>query len=135
MRKPHENATRNSAPGNPKYSPSPRLAWGPDAPLANTLWWVTYGQPTLSNGQLLDVHLGQRFALLARAELLRALTPMQEQALREAHVLLLADTEPEIHQWLSREQLGAVLLRPDRYIAATAESAADVPAMLALLPA
>ena len=93
-----------------------------------------YGQPTLSDGRLLDAHLGQRFALLARAEFLRALTPGQEQTLRQAHVLLLADTEPAIEHWLSREQISAVLLRPDRYIAATANSAADVPAMLALLP-
>jgi len=84
-------------------------------------------QPRLSDGRLLDDALpAHRFALLSAA-------PESPDALPEAHAVLerlnaCRLNDPALHGWL--QSLGArhVLLRPDRYVAALADSAAEIAA-------
>jgi 3-(3-hydroxy-phenyl)propionate hydroxylase len=93
-----------------------------------------FGQPVLSDAELLDTKIGQRFALIARAEFLRALTPAQTRLLQHAGVVQLSDTEPALRQCLEQESLAAILLRPDRYVAATAANIQQIDALLSCLP-
>jgi 3-(3-hydroxy-phenyl)propionate hydroxylase len=121
--------------GQPEIFSFPSPPLGPSATVgAHPLVGRPFWQPRLADGQLLDTKLGQRFGLIARADLLGALTPAQMLVLKKADVVQLSDTEPVLHQCLEKESLAAILLRPDRYVAATAANTAQLGAMLKALP-
>ena len=86
--------------------PSPRLGPGvlhdDTAPVGQP-----FPQPVLADGELLDQYLGNRFAVIGRAELL---------------------------DWLDSHDVGAVMLRPDRYILGQARTPGELDAVTACLP-
>jgi 3-(3-hydroxy-phenyl)propionate hydroxylase len=49
-------------------------------------------------------------------------------------VVLLAATDPNIAAWLHAQQVSAVVLRPDRYIAGVAHNAAELDLISQCLP-
>ncbi|MGF7055768.1 3-(3-hydroxy-phenyl)propionate hydroxylase [Bosea sp. OAE752] len=80
-------------------------------------------QPRLSNGLLLDDVVGDRFALLV---LPGVADDGLARSCREAGIALIeAEAGDAVETWLTRENIAAALVRPDRYVMAVA---ADVPA-------
>ena len=86
--------------------PSPRLGPGvlhdDTAPVGQP-----FPQPVLADEELRDHYLGNRFAVIGRAELL---------------------------DWLDSHDVGAVMLRPDRYILGQARTPGELDAVTACLP-
>ena len=80
-------------------------------------------QPVLADGRRLDDAAGYRFALLAQAP-----------PANDPRVTMLNATG-DAATWLATLGVAAVLIRPDRHILGVAATAADVPALLAMIPA
>jgi 3-(3-hydroxy-phenyl)propionate hydroxylase len=88
-----------------------------------------FPQPTLADGQLLDVHLGPHFAVIARAELLEGAAGVSASTRTiwaKTGVVVLPANDPALAAWLDAQAVQAVLLRPDRYIAGVARSASEL---------
>lgn len=96
----------------------PGLGWGPHS-------GRLFGQPALADGSRMDDATGYAMALVADAELIRGIVPIV--GLR---VLTTRDA-PGIAGELAHLGIRAALLRPDRYILATACDLAELKAMLA----
>jgi 3-(3-hydroxy-phenyl)propionate hydroxylase len=79
-------------------------------------------QPRLADGRRLDDAVGHRHALLLRPQL----APSAPACPRLAVV-----DDAGVQPWLDEWNAAAALLRPDRYVAGVAKSAAEWPAMLA----
>jgi 3-(3-hydroxy-phenyl)propionate hydroxylase len=105
--------------------PDPRLGPGAHSgpPIAGTIGI----QPFLIDNRRLDDTIGYQFALLVRGIHLAA----SAQLAATSGLAVVADPG-ELETWLTEMGLQAVLLRPDRYIAAVADSAADIPALIHL---
>lgn len=73
-------------------------------------------QPMLGDDKRLDDLIGYEFALIATPELSR----MASAGLPEKHMKVLAADQPVLRDWLLGMGVRAVLLRPDRYVSATA---------------
>ena len=110
--------------------PAPRLGpgvWAGDHPAVGRV----FPQPRLADGRWLDAAVGPHFALLADDTLLAAAAAAAD-ADTAAHlsaagtVLLPAHGQPEVQAWLQDQQVAAVLLRPDRYVAGVATDAAGL---------
>jgi len=117
--------------------PSPSLGPGlhSDAPAPVGL---SFPQPDLPDGTPLDTALGQRFAVIAEAAVLAAVSPATRtrwQAL-DVHVLPVDAVHggAQIAAWLVEHQVRGVILRPDRYIMGTVGSAAELDALSEGLP-
>jgi 3-(3-hydroxy-phenyl)propionate hydroxylase len=132
-------------------SPTPRLPPGAltqDHPAAGR----PVIQPRLDDGRGFDTLMGDDYALLVDADAWRAGWPeaSPEAQLAAAHVpglqwpstppaptrglRVLTDLPPVLRTWLHDHSAAAVLVRPDRYIAAVAAHPGDLPALLAHLP-
>jgi 3-(3-hydroxy-phenyl)propionate hydroxylase len=113
--------------------PSPRLGagvWlGDAAPVAQI-----FPQPELKDGRRLDQAIGLNFAVLGEPELLSQVSPETRQLWHQHGVVLLAATDPNIAAWLHAQQVSAVVLRPDRYIAGVAHNAAELDLISQCLP-
>jgi len=59
------------------------------------------------------------------------MTEGELEAFRALHVAILFDASDDLQVWFQSHDLGAVLLRPDRYILGTAETPTDLTALLA----
>lgn len=81
-------------------------------------------QPTLADGARLDDKVGYRYALLV--------DPAWAADLHSAggQVAVVPAESAAARQWLDRLGVGAVLLRPDRYVAAVAHERSDLPHLL-----
>jgi 3-(3-hydroxy-phenyl)propionate hydroxylase len=103
--------------------PDPRLGPGAHSgpPIAGTIGI----QPFLIDKSRLDNTIGYQFALLVRGIHLAASTK-----LAAASSLAVVADPGELETWLTEMGLQAVLLRPDRYIAAVADSAADISTLI-----
>lgn len=75
-----------------------------------------FPQPRLADGRPMDEVIGQRFAILGEASLLDGL---------RTNAVLRADVGRD---WLERHEVGAVILRPDRYIHAVARDRQELEA-------
>ena len=90
-------------------------------------------QPTLSDGRLLDDHVGYGWALL--------LHPGAEALIgRRAHGWIEANrasviADPAVSAWLDEIGAAAALIRPDRYVLGTATTAAGLATLLDSAPA
>ncbi len=95
-----------------------------------------FPQPRLGDGRWLDEAIGDRFAVIG----LPAAIPSLESGLtrlapaRRPAVIRADDTLTQAAAWLSERRLHAILLRPDRYIAAVAPTPADTVRLLDWLP-
>jgi len=93
-----------------------------------------FPQPVLSDGRLLDEALGMQYALLGEKGLVAAADADTRARWEKADVLLLDDSHPGVRDWLRSHGVRAVLLRPDRYIAATAHDATELSQLAVALP-
>jgi 3-(3-hydroxy-phenyl)propionate hydroxylase len=93
-----------------------------------------FPQPELADGRLLDAALGPHFAWIGDPALL-ASADADTRARWAAHdVVCLPTSGAGLHDWLDRHHVRAVLLRPDRYVAGVARTAADLARVSACLP-
>ena len=113
------------APPNPALGPGLATSYGL-GPLGRQV-----AQPHL-DGQLLDAHLGHGFALLFRAGVFN--TAALDQLAAAYPALKMVGLPQEQADLLACPQAGALLVRPDRYLHAEADTAAQCHAMLASLP-
>jgi 3-(3-hydroxy-phenyl)propionate hydroxylase len=126
---------RRFAVGDPEVFTFPAPCLGPGllsdepAPVGQP-----FPQPALADGRLLDRQLGGRFGLIGQAALLSRTDGGTRQRLRETGVVELDDRHPGLRDWLDEHNAGAVLLRPDRYIAGIARDPAGLMRLAALLP-
>ena len=81
-----------------------------------------FPQPRLAGGALLDERCGYAALLLAREELISEAGPGSSGRLFAVPV---ADNSPELRRCLDQLDARAALVRPDRYILGTAESASQ----------
>ncbi len=80
-------------------------------------------QPVLADGRRLDDRVGYRWCVIATSALAATLQAGERLA-------VLAADQPALQDWLRQYRAAAVLLRPDKYIAGTAD---DAPALRALI--
>ncbi len=113
----------------PTPSLGPGLWRGPAPPVAQV-----FPQPTLSNGLGLDSALGLGFGVIARTDLLTQVPDHLRQAWQAGACAVLDDQHPELAAWLQAQQVSAVVLRPDRYVLGVAQNAAELCALMDLLP-
>ena len=113
--------------------PAPRLGpgvWlGEAAPVGQI-----FPQPELADGRLLDQALGLHFAVIGTKEVLAQVSEATRQRWQRHSVAMLAATDPQILNWLQTHKVSAVLVRPDRYIAGVARSAAELDEISQCLP-
>lgn len=88
-------------------------------------------QPLLADGSRMDDAVGVRFALIATPEILAALTQAQRDQIAALDAHVLPADEAGLAAYLGGIGRQALLVRPDRYVAGSAISVAEVPAMLA----
>ena len=114
--------------------PAPRLGpgvWAGEHPAVGRV----FPQPQLGDGRWLDAVVGPRFALIAQDALLAAANAPTLAKLVEAGATVLpAQGHPELLAWLHQQQVAAVLLRPDRYVAGVAADAGELAALVDVLP-
>lgn len=115
--------------------PAPRLGpglWrGEAAPVGRV-----FPQPRLADGRLLDEALGQRFAVIGRAAVLDGVQDITRARWQAAGAVLLpADQQPALRDWLDSQGVAAIMLRPDRYVLGMASSPGELDAFTACLPA
>ncbi|MEP0944650.1 MAG: bifunctional 3-(3-hydroxy-phenyl)propionate/3-hydroxycinnamic acid hydroxylase [Rhizobiaceae bacterium] len=78
----------------------------------------------LQSGQKLDDHVGLRPVLLINDQSGRLRLPPF------AGEVLFANEEPEVRAYLSQQQAAGLLIRPDRYVFSSAQTSADIPALV-----
>lgn len=114
--------------------PTPRLGpgvWqGDNAPVAQI-----FPQPMLADGRLLDAVLGLNFAVIGEEAVLRGVSDETRELWQTQGVVVWPSHDPQLQEWFKQHGRRAVLLRPDRYIAGTAQNAQDLDKLSAVLPA
>jgi 3-(3-hydroxy-phenyl)propionate hydroxylase len=113
--------------------PAPRLGAGV-WPATHPQVGQIFPQPMLDNGQLLDTVLGLGFAVIGDAEVLQAVRTHTREQWQALGVVVVPAHHAEVQDWLRQHGVRAVLLRPDRYVAAVADTAAELDALGALWP-
>ena len=88
-------------------------------------------QPLLTDGRRMDDVVGLRFAVLGSRETVDAVTPATRDTWRRADAVVLPG---EGAAYLAELGCKCVIVRPDRYILAAANSAAELDAASALIP-
>lgn len=113
--------------------PAPRLGpgvWqGAAAPVAQV-----FPQPPLDDGRRLDAAIGSRWALVAQPALLATLATSTRAWLQWQDVVVVPATHQALQAWLQQQGVAAALLRPDRYLAGTAQDAAALDQLIHGLP-
>lgn len=88
-------------------------------------------QPRLEDGTLLDDRVGYRFAALLRPEFASELSATVLERCVQRDVAVVADNAPALQDWLRAEGVGAVLVRPDRYVLGAARNQEEMEALAA----
>lgn len=78
-------------------------------------------QPSLEDGMRMDDFVGYEFALIAMPDL----APIASTRLSSKHIKVVPADQPALRDWLSGLGVQAALLRPDRYVSATASDEKD----------
>ncbi|RJQ75919.1 bifunctional 3-(3-hydroxy-phenyl)propionate/3-hydroxycinnamic acid hydroxylase [Amycolatopsis panacis] len=113
-----------------------RPLMGPGVFAAGGRWAGTLSeQPRLADGTLLDDVVGFRFALVGTDSVLGDVRDTAGPSLRRFGIQVVSASSDEFAAWLSRLGVGAVLIRPDRYVFGTANSPAEVRALISRLEA
>ena len=90
-----------------------------------------FPQPILQSGKLLDEEIGNDFALITSMSFQAELVESDRKKIEKLKVALLSDAMEELESWFKSHDIGAVLLRPDRYILGIAETSSDLTGLLA----
>lgn len=90
-----------------------------------------FPQPKLQSGVLLDDEIGPGFALITSPPFEAEMPETARDELNQRGVTLVADGSEILRDWFQDHDLGAALLRPDRYILGTAKTPSELPALLA----
>jgi 3-(3-hydroxy-phenyl)propionate hydroxylase len=88
-------------------------------------------QPRLADGRRLDDAVGYRFALICRDGIAKGVSAETRARLRAAEFAILSDAGDKISTYLDELAAAAVIIRPDRYILGTANSAPELDALVA----
>ncbi|MEN9630590.1 MAG: hypothetical protein RJA10_3818 [Pseudomonadota bacterium] len=116
------------------HYPAPRLGpgvWAGDHPAVGRV----FPQPLLADGRRLDAVVGARFALIGPGGLLaEAADVASVRGAATGVAMLPAEAHPELGAWLQQQQVAAVLLRPDRYVAGVATGSEGLGGLPGLLP-
>ena len=121
------NADNGQAAGNAKMrSIAPRLGDGiGDA--SDPLRGYRAPQPMLTDGRLLDDHIGLRWGVIARPD-------CKPDVLREDVCVITDLNEAEVSKMLDALEADAVIIRPDRYIHAVIGDAKSMSSAMASIP-
>jgi 3-(3-hydroxy-phenyl)propionate hydroxylase len=92
-------------------------------------------QPRLTDGRRLDAYTGYRFAILMTPRLYAKLSGTALRQLHESGVAVVDDASPELQSWLERQELEAVLARPDRYALGGARNHVELQGLLSAIGA
>ncbi len=107
---------------NPQVFATPQPRLGPGVHAGGGPAGLIGEQPVLAEGMLFDDKAGYAFALLV--------DPTWDIAGADPRVQLIRADTPGARDWLRRLGAGAVLLRPDRYVAGLAAAPQDVKRLL-----
>jgi len=114
--------------------PVPRLGPGLLPASAEPPLGTLFPQPLLEDGRLLDLVSGERFTILGLPDLIESLDDDTRAAFARDDVAVIADAGPETKTALEDVAATGVLIRPDRYLLATARCPEDLVAAAALIP-
>jgi 3-(3-hydroxy-phenyl)propionate hydroxylase len=84
----------------------------------------------MSDGRLLDDHVGYGFALIARAGDIGAEETLRRQCGQQGVAFVAADDDGPLRDWLDQGNISAALIRPDRYVLAVAATPGDAAGLL-----
>ena len=105
--------------------PQPRLGrgvWRDDSPACGDV----FPQPRLDDGRRLDEAVGNRFAVLSARPLDIDVRRGSNGGRPHLDLALIEAPGPAVEEWLAAEDAVAVIVRPDRYVFATARDEADL---------
>lgn len=114
--------------------PQPSLGpgvWIPGAPTNGSI----FPQPRLADGRLMDQASRRRFAMVCKPALLESAHRLARHIEQALDLVIIAADSPELLQALEASEAAAVLLRPDGYVFASANDAADLASFSHQLPA
>ena len=86
--------------------------------------------PRMSDGRLLDDHVGYGFALIARAGDIGAEETLRRRCRQQGVAFVAADDDGPLRDWLDQGNISAALIRPDRYVLAVAATPGDAASLL-----
>jgi 3-(3-hydroxy-phenyl)propionate hydroxylase len=90
-----------------------------------------FPQPKLRSGNLLDDDIGNGFALITSMSFHAEMTETYREKFQKLGITIVSDETDDLEAWFKAHDVGAVLLRPDRYILSTAETPSDLTKLLA----
>ena len=97
---------------------------------ASALIGVLFPQPKLQSGNLLDDEIGRGFALITSPSFQAKMTATDRGKFKELDIAVLSDGAAKLEAWFKDHGVGAVLLRPDRYILGSAKQPPDLASLL-----
>ena len=98
---------------------------------ASPLIGSLFPQPRINSGNLLDEYLGINFALIVSSAFKQNLTETDFKKFREKKIKIVTNQTDQLELWFEKKGVGAVLLRPDRYILGIANKQSDLESLLA----
>jgi 3-(3-hydroxy-phenyl)propionate hydroxylase len=90
-----------------------------------------FPQPKLQSGNFLDDDIGNGFALITSMSFQAEMTEKEREKFKNFGIAIISDATDDIETWLKSHDVGAVLLRPDRYILGTVETPTELTRLLA----
>jgi 3-(3-hydroxy-phenyl)propionate hydroxylase len=123
-----------SGDGEAFHTPFPQLGPGLLPAAAERPLGTLFAQPRLEDGRLLDQASSEQFTILALPELVDSLEPGPCERWAEDEVAIVADGGAETRAALDAVGGRAALLRPDKYLLGTADSAEDLERLAGLVP-